>query len=70
MFNEIDIDIREDEWQNDAYEDYAFEKSLRDDYENCEEVFSEQIDEAVDSVKQLVANFAEYGWKFDINEYL
>jgi hypothetical protein len=70
MFNEINIDIREDEWQNDAYEDYAFEKSLRDDYENCEEVFSEQIDEAVDSVKQLVANFAEYGWKFDINEYL
>lgn len=70
MFNEIDIDTREDEWQNDAYEDYAFEKSLRDDYENCEEVFSEQIDEAVESVKQLVANFAEYGWKFDINEYL
>lgn len=70
MYDEMDIDAREDEWKNDAYEDYAFEKSLRDDYENCENVFSDDIDEAVNAVKYLVDKFFEYGWKFDINEYL
>jgi hypothetical protein len=70
MYSEIDIDDRENEWQNDAYEDYAFEHSMRADYENYEQLVSKDIDEAVAMIKSLVDGFAEYGWKFDINEYL
>jgi Skp family chaperone for outer membrane proteins len=61
---------RDQELIDDAKQDEAYDKSLREDYEACEDAFAEEIDAVIQHIQNLENAFAEYGWEINIAEYL
>lgn len=51
-------------------EDYHFEDHMRASFENTEAFFDEQIEATIKLIQDLEDKFLEFGWEFDINDYL